>query len=166
MEEVRFPEKKKFKYFYLNSNLHKILHRNRPADQVIAYDFSDGKRKVYIWSEVLKTMQHAFTIREAGHLVGRSHDRIYRYILYGYIEPPQREYNLETGRLGRYWFSEDDVLDLIEYMSTIHLGRPRKDGRITNDHTPSRAEMKRMMRTHKVIYVKEGGEFVPIWKAN
>lgn len=163
--EVEWPDKKKFKFFYLNGSLHKILHRSRSSDQVKAYDYTDGKRKIYVYSEVLKTMQQAYTLAEVAKMVGRSKDRVYRYISEGLIAPPQREYLLDQpDRLGRYWFSEDDVLDLIEYMSTVHWGRPRKDGMITNDRTPTRRDMRAMMKQHQVIYVKEDGEFVPIWK--
>lgn len=151
--------------FYLHGNLHKILHISRARDLLTAYDFAEGKTKVYPWSEVQRRRQHAFTITQAGALLDRHRDRIMSYMEEGNVPWPQREYSLETGRPGRYFFSEDDMMDLRDYVATVHIGRPRKDGKVTNNRIPTREELRAMMQQGRVLYVKENDEFVPVWKA-
>jgi hypothetical protein len=157
--------RKRIRQFYLNGNLHKVLHVNRPSDIVTTFDYAEGKVKTYPWSHVKRQRQNAYTIKEAAELVGRHRDRLVKYMVAGSIEIPQREYNIETGRLGRYFFSEDDMMDLRDYMATLHQGRPRKDGKVTNSRLPTREELRTSMKTGKVLYMKEGEEFVPVWRA-
>lgn len=156
--------KKRIRFFFLNGHLHKVLRVNRSQDLVTAYDFIEHRAKVYPWSDVKRKMQHAFTISEAAKLVDRHRDRIVRYIRNGEIKEPQREYNLDTKEPYRYFFSEDDMLELHEYMASLHIGRPRKDGRVTNNRTPSRDHMRAIIKKQEILYVKDGDEFIPVWK--
>lgn len=156
---------KRIKQFFLNGNLHKVVHVNRAKDLVTAYDFAEHKLKVYPWSEVKRKKQNAFTITQAAELIGRHRDRLIEYMSRGDVEYPQREYNIETGRQGRYFFSEDDMMEIRDYMSNIHIGRPRKDGKITNNRVPNREEFRAMIQSGRVLYVKENDQFVPVWKA-
>lgn len=149
--------------FYINGNLHVILHVSRGKDLVTAFDYREGKKKIYPWSEIKKKAQNAFTITEAAKLVGRHRDRIVEYMDKGKIEKPQREYGLENKKPWRYFFSEDDMMDLRDAMAEIHHGRPRKDGKVTNNRLPTRDEMKAMITSKRMIYVQEEGEFKPIW---
>lgn len=156
---------KKVRQFYLNGHLHKVVHVNRAKDLVTAYDFVDCKVKVYPWSDVKRKRQNAFTITQAAELIGRHRDRLIEYMSRGDIEYPQREHSLETGKPGRYFFSEDDMMGIRDYMATIHIGRPRKDGKITNNRLPNRDEFRAMIQSGQVLYVKEDDKFVPVWKA-
>jgi hypothetical protein len=156
---------KKIRQFYLNGHLHKVVHVNRAKDLVTTYDFVDQRMKVYPWSEVKRKKQNAFTITQAAELIGRHRDRIIEYMERGDIEEPQREHSLATGRPGRFFFSEDDMMAIRDFMATIHIGRPRKDGKITNNRTPNRDEFRAMIQSGRVLYVKENDEFVPVWRA-
>lgn len=158
-------DKKKIKMFYLNGALHKVIHVNRAKDTATTYDFTEHKFKVYSWSDIKRRKQNAFTITEAGRLIGRHRDRLVEYMERGDIEYPQREYNLESGKPGRYFFSEDDLIKVRDYLATVHIGRPRKDGRITNNRIPSREEFRALIQSGRVLYVKENEDFVPVWKA-
>jgi len=151
--------------FYLNGNLHRILHISRARDLLTAYDFAEGKTKVYPWSDVQRRRQLAFTISQAANLMDRHRDRLVEYMEKGAVDWPQREYSLKSGKPGRYFFSEDDMMDLRDYMATVHIGRPRNDGKITNNRVPTREELRAMMQQGRVLYVKENDEFVPVWKA-
>jgi len=110
-------------------------------------------------------MEKAFPISEVSKLINRHRVIIENYILDGKIRTPQRIYTLDTKRPGKYMFSEKDVLDLHDYLLTVHIGRPRKDGKITPGRMPSRAELKAMMRHDTTMYVKSAdGTFTPVWK--
>jgi len=158
--------RKRVKYFYLNSDLHKVLRVTRAEDFVEAWNFSEGKRVGYSWSDARKRMETAFTLQQVAEMIGRHRVQIQNYILYGNIKAPQRLYTLDENRKpGKYLFSEADVMDLHDFLLTVHIGRPRKDGQITPGRIPSKAELKAMMRHDTMVYVKtQDGGFTPIWK--
>lgn len=163
---TREVPKRKFRYFYIDGRLHKVLHVNRPEDIVNAWDYPERKRKTYIWSDVQRRMQQAFTISEVAKIVGRHRLIIDHYIRDGHIPAPQRIYSID-GKFtpGKYMFSEDDVLKLHDFMLTVHRGRPRKDGLITNAAMPSRSELRAIIKSRVLLYIKnEDGEYVPVWK--
>lgn len=105
-------------------------------------------------------------MQQVGKMIGRTRVQIENYILRGDIRRPQRIYTLDVEKKpGKYFFSEADVLGLHDYLLTVHIGRPRKDGRITPGKMPSKAELRAMMKHDLVTYVKtDEGEFRPIWK--
>lgn len=156
----------RIKYFYLNSDLHKVLRVVRPQDFVEAWNYREGKIAGYVWSDVRKKMQRAFTLQDVSKMIGRHRVQLEKYILNGDIRRPQRIYTLDGDKKpGKYFLSESDVLDLHDYLLTVHVGRPRKDGRITPGRMPSKAELRAMMK-HDVVtgVLRSDGEFVPTWK--
>lgn len=146
-------------------HLHRTLHVNPSQDLVTAWDYIDHKRKMYVWSDVKRTMQYAFTVKDAAELLGVHKMTLFNYMSDGKIEKPQRIYDLSTRKPGKYFFSEEDVMDIHLAMSETHQGRPRKDGLVTNNGVPNRAQVRTLVRQGDVLYTKtEDGEFVPIWK--
>lgn len=131
-----------------------------------AWCYREGKRKGYVWSDVRKRMEVALPIAEVAKLIGRHRVQIENYILKGFIKSPQRVYTLDgNAKPGKYMFSESDVMGLHDYLLTVHIGRPRRDGRITPGRMPSKAELRAMMRHDTMTYVKNAdGEFTPVWK--
>jgi hypothetical protein len=91
---------------------------------------------------------------------------IHDYIRDGKIKRPVQTYSLDERRTpGKFLFSEDDLRDIHSYMLTVHRGRPRKDGTVTNSNLMSRAELEALMKEDKILYTKDkSGEFVPVWK--
>jgi hypothetical protein len=64
----------------------------------------------------------------------------------------------------RSYYSESTVHQIRDILSTYHIGRPRKDNLITNDITPTKAELTRRMGDGILTYTKtEDGRFIPIW---
>ena len=63
---------------------------------------------------------------------------------------------------------EDTLIDGLSFKlaktASYHIGRPRKDNLITNDITPTKAELTRRMGDGILTYTKtEDGRFIPIW---
>lgn len=169
-ESSIFPErgrKQRAKFFYLNGKLHKTIYANRAGDLLIAWSYPDRARVTYILSDAKRLMQKAFDLREVTIMINRSRVHIERLILDGCIKAPQKMYSLDGKfKPGKYKFSEDDVMALHDYLLTVHVGRPRKDGLIKPGPMPSKAELRAMMRNNQVLYVKgKDGEFAPVWKA-
>ncbi len=157
---------KTLRYFYINGDLHKVIRIVRPSDLVEAWNYREGKRAGYVWSDVRKRMENAFTLQQVSAMVGRHRVQIENYILHGMIKTPQRAYSLDGNKTpGKYLLSESDVLGLHDYLLTVHIGRPRKDGKITPGKMPTRAELRSIMKHDLITYVKtDDNEFRPIWK--
>jgi hypothetical protein len=172
MEDGKTPRQRrnrkstKLRYFFLNDDLHKVLSVIRAQDLVICWNFPQGKRVGYVWSDVRKRHGRAFRMQEVSKMIGRHRTNIERDILAGNIKKPQRIYTLDGKKRPLYYFfSEDNVFDLHDYLLTVHIGRPRADGKITPKQMPSTAELRAMMRHDIITYVKtDGGEFIPVWK--
>jgi hypothetical protein len=164
------PDRKKYKqrvlYFYLNDVLHKTLQVNRSEDVIIAFNFVEGKRVAYNYTDVQKNRKHAYSISEVAKLINRHVDTIKRHLRSGEIQKPQQSYALDDKtKLGRYYFKDSDIKDIREFFKTVHIGRPRNDGNVTASNIPSKAELEAMLRNETVLYVKgEDGGFVPVWK--
>jgi hypothetical protein len=156
----------RLKYFFLNGDLHKVLSVSRGQDLVVCWNFPQAKRVGYVWSDVKKRHEKAFTMQQVSKMIGRHRTNIECDILAGNIKAPQRSYVLENRRPLYYYFTEENVFDLHDYLLTVHVGRPRKDGKIVPRSTlPSKAELRAMMKNDIVTYVKtEDGEFIPVWK--
>jgi hypothetical protein len=155
----------RFKRFFLNDHLHRVIHTNRARNTITAYDFIDHKLKTYPYSEVENNKVNAFKLSEAGEILNRKKARILMYMRDGLGRTPQREYHLKTKKPGTYFLSEKDIMDVRDFMAGVHRGRPRQDSRITNSSVPTREEVRSMIQSGRILYVKENDEFVPIWKA-
>lgn len=153
-------------YFYLNGNLHRKISINRPADLLIAWSYPDRKRVAYVYSDAKRKMQQAFDVREVAALLNKNPEHIRRVIRAGAIETPQRIYPLDgVFKESKFKLNEDEIMELHDYFSTTHYGRPRKDGMVKPRPMPSKAELRAMMRTWDMIYVRDKqGNFVPVFK--
>ena len=154
------------RYFFYRGDLHKKIHIHRPNDIIIAWNYPKGKSERYVYSDVRKNGEKAFSTREVERLVNRSQKTIKEAIRLGMIPQPQRTYGLDAERNEyAYYWSEKDIMGLWEYLTTVHRGRPRKDGLVTPKDLPTASELRAMIRQGTVFYVKVGDEFVPTWRA-
>lgn len=162
---------RKLTYFYLNGKLHKSLYINRAADLITAWSYPEHKRVGYTYSDVKRRRGKAFTTTQVAKMINRSRVKVQMAIINGHVSAPQYTYNLDTylktgeDRIYKYMWSEDDVLELHDYFSQVHYGRPRKDGLVNPWPMPSRRELRALMRHDEILYIKRGEEFVPLWEA-
>ena len=165
-KQKRTKPKRRILYFYLNDCLHRTLQTNRADDTIIAFNFVEGKRVAYNYTDVQKNKKHAYSISEVAKLVNRHVDTIKRHLRSGEIKKPQQAYALDDStKLGRYYFTDEDIKQVREFLRTVHIGRPRKDGGVTTSDLVSRAELEALMRNEKVLYTKaEDGTFTPVWR--
>lgn len=164
----RRKRSKRLRYFFLDGHLHKVLRQVSSQDLVVAWDYKEGKRKAYSLASVRKYHGKAYSTREVSELINRHQVNVENYIVRGNIRTPAQSYALNERRTpGAYFFTEEDVYELHDYLLTVHRGRPRKDGQITPSGIPSRAELRAMMKSGSATYIKnEAGEFVQVWKEN
>lgn len=166
------PPKKRAKlpkllYFYYNGDLHKKYHIHRGNDVLTAWNYPKGKMEKYVYSDVRKNGSKAFSTKQVCNMLNRGRTQVEMAIVNGMFPAPQHSYSVDENRnMFAYYWSEQDILNAHEYFSTVHRGRPRKDGLITPQALPTRAELRAMIRQGTVFYVQtESGEFVPTWEA-
>ena len=156
--ENRQRLRKKFVYFFLNGKVHKVLRLSRAKDEVVAWSYVDKKRVMYSYAQVDKNMERAYTVLEAGKILGRHRVTIEEYILQGKIKQPQKVYPISNpeSTWSKYMLSESDILDIHQFI--IDAGHIRD--------LPSRAELQALLKHNLILYTKTtDGTFVPVWKA-
>ena len=149
--------RKKFLYFFLNNQLHKVIRLSRAKDEVVAWRYSDKKRVLYSYVDVQKNMENAYTITQVGAILGRHKVTIEEYILQGKITAPQKVYPISKpdSTWSKFMFSESDILKLHEYI--LEAGYTK--------NIPSRAELRALLKNNMILYTKTDTGFVPVWKA-
>ena len=100
-------------------------------------------------------------------MVNRSRIIVEWAIINGQIEAPQFTYGLDENRnMYKYMWHEKDILALHAYLSTVHIGRPRKDGLITPAKLPNARELRAIIRQQPIMgYLDSEGNFTPTWLA-
>lgn len=155
----RRKPRKKFLYFFLNGNIHKVLKASHSKDELVAWCYPDKKRVMYSYSQVRKHMQNAYTLTQVAAILNKHRVTIQDYILEGKIKAPQKVYpigNPDHENWSKYMFSESDVLDLHQFI--LDSGY--------SSELPSRAELSALLKNNLILYTKtEEGKFVPVWKA-
>jgi len=157
VRKTRSGIRKKFLYFFLNNQLHKVIRLSRARDEVIAWRYSDKKRVLYSYVDVQKNMENAYTIRQVGAILSRHKVTIEEYILQGKISTPQKVYPISNpdSTWSKFMFSESDILKLHEYI--LEAGYTK--------NIPSRAELRALLKNNMILYTKTETGFVPVWKA-
>jgi hypothetical protein len=156
-------KKRKFRRkVFINKELHHIIYINRPANTCLTWNYIQNKEMTYIYKDMKKFSEKAFTIGEAAKAIKRHPDRIRVAIANGKLPKPQ-----QSGPKGKYYFSPSDIEEIRKAFLEIHRGRPRKDGIIkTQKGTPTKEELEAILGTREMLYVKnEKGEFIPVWQS-
>lgn len=158
----QIEKKKTRRRVFINNELHHIIYINKPANTCITWNFVQEKEIIYVYKDMKKFSQRAFTIGEAAKAVNRHPDRIRVAIDNGRIPKPQK-----AGEKGKYYFSADDIEYIRQVFVETHRGRPRKDGIIkTQKGTPTKEELEAILGSRQMLYVKnDKGEFIPIWQS-
>lgn len=158
--------RKTLNYFFYKGDLCKKIHINRGSDIITAWNYPKGEVQKFQYSDVKRNGERAFSTAEVQKLIRRGRRPIERALHEGMIPMPQQTYGLETRSPFKYLWTERDIMNLHDYLKTVHIGRPRHDGGINTRDLPSRAELRAMIRQDKILYVEtEDGKFVPTWQA-
>lgn len=153
-------------YFYLDKDLHLVLHINRGKDLLTAWNYPRGKKATYNYSTVINRHELAWPTHLVCKMINRSHISVKKVLSEGLVRPPQYTYGLDENRNKyMYMWHEDNIMELHEYYASLHRGRPRKDGLPTNHDLPTPRELRAMLKGDSILYVKQGDEFVPTWRA-
>lgn len=153
-------------YFFLNGDLHRRIHINRPGDSITTWNYPQARLITYVYSDVRRMAERAFTTQQVCDMINRGWRSVIQVVLDEEIRTPQHTYTIDEKRHKyKYMWNEENIMELHAYFASVHRGRPRKDGLITPAPMPSARELRAMIRQESILYVKQGDEFVPTWKA-
>jgi hypothetical protein len=153
------------RYFFLDGVLYRTIHINRHHDLIACLRMRDREEVVFMWSDVKRNRQKAFMSGQVARLLGLSRMKFLVHVWEGRVT--NFEWLIKADGQKQRIFSEDDVLDAWEALSNVHIGRPRKDGRITTRKTlPTKAELLSVIKEEEVLYYwdKETERFMPVWR--
>lgn len=159
-------------YFYWDGHLCKKLSVSRMDNLLYAWDYKDNRRVSILLSNFKKNRKPAYTTPAVKQLIGMSIDRLYFALNSGKIPKPARpvrrdeEEHIDKLRRKGYMWSEEDIMNLHDWVTSLHKMRPRKDGLPRKrPRTKSKAEIRSKISGNPQTFVQtEDGRFVPIWK--
>jgi hypothetical protein len=153
------------KIWFLNGDLVRVYHLNRSNGIMSVYNINKDRIESCLIGDFKKNREKAFTVMETSKLVNRHRKHLPRLVKDGTIPAPTGAApNGERGWQIRSYYSKSQVFAIRDILATYSIGRPRKDGLITNDHTPTRQELTRRMGDGILTYTRtEDGRFIPVW---
>ncbi len=153
------------KVWFLNGDLVRPHHFSRSNGLVTFYNITKDQMESCFLSDFKRNRERAYTVGETAKLVNRHKKYMPRLIKRGIIPPPVG--SQKGGGRGwqvRSYYSESQVKEIRDILSTLHIGRPRKDGLLTNNITPNKQELTRRMGDGILTYTRtEDGRFIPVW---
>lgn len=168
LKEKKKKNLKLGKYFYIDQNLYKVIKTNAPANLMEAWSFKDNSKVTLLYTDYRKLAKKAVRTSEAASILGVSTRTLKRLCQRGDIPEPQCSIRIDwegAALEGKYyWWSLQDIINAYEFLLTVHVGRPRKDGAIQpNQNLPTRAEIIAKMSDQVILYTKEGDKYVPAY---
>ena len=153
------------KVWFLNGDLVRVHHLNRSNGIMSVYNIIQDRIESCLISDFKKNRKRAYTVGETADLVNRHKKYVPNLAKRGVIPGPMgSQKGGATAWQVRSYYSETQVLEIRDILATYHMGRPRKDGLITNDITPSTQELTRRMGDGILTYTRtEDGRFIPVW---
>ena len=153
------------KVWFLNGDLVRVHHLNRSNGIMSVYNITKDRIESCLISDFKKKRERAYTVGQTADLVNRHKKYLPRLMKKGIIPfPTGSQKGGARGWQVRSYYSESQVREIRDILASYHIGRPRKDKLITNDMTPSKAELTRRMGDGILTYTRtEDGRFIPIW---
>ena len=153
------------KIYFLNGDLVRVHHLNRSNGIVSVFNINKGRLESCLIGDFKKSRERAYTVNETSKLVNRHRKYIPQLSGRGTIPlPTGQSLNKERGWQIRSYYSENQVHQIRDILATYSMGRPRKDGLINNDITPTRQELTRRMGDGILTYTRtDDGRFIPVW---
>lgn len=153
------------KLYFLNGDLVKAHHLNRANGIMSVYNINKDRIESCLIADFKKNRERAYSIKKTAELVNRHVKYLPTLIKDGEIPAPtgaqkggDRKWQV------RAYYSESQVREIRDILATKNIGRPRKDGLVNNNTTPTIQELTRRMGDGILTYVRtEDGRFVPLW---
>ena len=153
------------KIWFLNGDLVRVYHSNRSNGIMSVYNINKDRIESCLLSDFKKNRERAYTVNETSKLVNRHRKYMPQLVNAGTIPPPTgASLNGERGWQIKSYYSESQVHEIRDILASYTQGRPRKDGLINNNITPTRQELTRRMGDGILTYTRNSdGQFIPVW---
>jgi transposase len=153
---------------FLNGQLCRPIHLSRAAGMLTIFNINQNKKQMVQISEWKKKKERAYLKAEAAKMLNLSRKTINNLVDKGIFFPPTGAVEGGKPTWGyRSYYSESQVKQLREIQAGRHMGRPRADGLITNNLTPTSLEMEVSMGNSAQLYTKDAdGNFIPVFMEN
>lgn len=153
------------KIWFLNGDLVRVYHRSRSQGIITLYNINQDCLQTILIDEWVKKRKRAYSVKTTAALINRNRKYLATLVKRGVLPPPV---GAATDRKSawqvRAYYSEDDLYEIRDILASRVWGRPRKDGLITNNHTPSAQELTRAIGDGILAYTKTvDGRVIPIW---
>jgi len=153
------------KMFFLNGDLVRSYHLNRSNGIMSVYNITKDQIESCLISDFKKNRERAYSVKKTAQLVNRNVKYLPALINAGEIPPPL---GAQKGGARKWqvrsYYSESQVREIRGILATKNIGRPRKDGLINNNTTPTTQELTRRMGDGILTYTRtEDGRFIPLW---
>lgn len=151
--------------WFLNGDLVRVYHLNRSNGIVSLYNINKDRIESCLLSDFNRNREKAYTVKQTADLVNRHKKYLPTLMKKGVIPVPTgSSLNKERGWQIKSYYSHSQVFEIRDTLATYSFGRPRRDGLINNDFTPTRQELTRRLGEGMLTYTKNSdGEFIPIW---
>jgi hypothetical protein len=153
------------KVWFLNGDLVRVHHLNKSNGIMSVYNIIKDQIESCLVTDFKKNREKAYTVGETAQLVNRHKKYMPSLMKRGIIpHPTGSQKGGATGWQVRSYYSQSQVYEIRDILASYHIGRPRNDGLITNDMTPTRQELTRRMGDGILTYTRtEDGRFIPVW---
>lgn len=153
------------KIWFLNGDLVRKYHFNRSNGIMSVYNITKDRIESCLISDFNKNKERAYTVKQTAELINRHQKYLPDLMKRGVIPEPtgaqkdgKREWQI------RSYYSESQIREIRDILASLNIGRPRKDGLINNNMTPTVQELQRRMGDGILTYTRtEDGRFVPLW---
>jgi hypothetical protein len=129
------------------------------------YNVTQDRLESCLLSDFKKNREKAYTVKETAELISRHRKYLPTLVQNGIIPAPVGAQKDGVSKFGLWsYYSASKVMEIRDILASFHVGRPRKDGLITNDITPTKQELTRRMGSGILTYTRlENGDFIPLW---
>ncbi len=152
--------------FFLNNVLHKKIRVLKSENILVAWNYPDEKRIWYDYSLVRKEHQKAYLLEEVADLLEKSATTLKLWMQSNIISHPSgRSYKISNRLPNKYYWSENDVLDLRDQLYDL-IPKNKYNEPYRSSKLISKAELLQKMRGDSSYYMKdENDNYVKVWKA-
>jgi len=154
--------------WFLNGELVKKVHLSRAAGMITLFNINTRQRMLVPLAEFKKKRRRSYLVSETAKLLNLHRKSLPRLVNRGILTAPTGAVEGGVARFGKKaYYSEDNIRDMRDILAGIHMGRPRNDGLITNNKTPTAAELAVSLGDSALLYQRDAdGNFVPVFVEN
>ena len=129
------------------------------------YNINKDRIESCLIADFKKNRERAYTVKQTAELINRHQKYLPELMNRGVIPEPTgaQKDGIRQWQV-RSYYSESQIREIRDILASINIGRPRKDGLLNNNITPTVQELQRRMGDGILTYTRtEDGRFIPLW---